>query len=253
MTDPSPAQQIRNLMDRISDLIEASIPAGTVQRLNDAPAVSTEPRMPLHHDIIDARANLKQILASWALLIVEESGTRYDSTDTTTGIAAWIYNQADWLANHPAYADFITEVEDEVHELARIINRGVSGRKFCGWDNGQPVFTQDSGRLNGDATVQAIANGRAELAVMILDEDMTAKDCALALSELHDKKITSRQILKLYEVDRRRRENGAIGEYEGLAPVRVEWYGKRQQPIFRVGEVLNRVQESARHAGQSAS
>lgn len=238
MSDPAPAQKIRNLCDQISDLMEASLPTAGVQRLSDAPGASTEPRLPLHHDTIDTRASLKQILVSWALLIVEERDIEYDGADNATAIAAWIYQRADWLAAHPACDDFITEVEAEVAELSRIVNRGVSSRRFCGWDNGRPVFADGNELRAGDAAGETLRNGRAALAVTVLDVDLPAKDCAEAL-KLHGHEVTAKQILKLQEVDERRRARGAIGPHEGLSPVCRE--GTRNTPIFRVSEVLARL------------
>lgn len=238
MPDPAPAQKIRNLCDQISDLMEVSLPAAGVQRLSDAPGASTEPRLPLHHDTIDTRASLKQILTSWALLIVEERTIEYDSADNATAIAAWIYQQADWLAAHPAYDDFILEVEIEVDALSRIVNRGVSSRKFCGWDNGRPVFADGNSLMSGDAATQTLRNGRAALAITVLDVDLPVKDCAEAL-KLHGHEVTAKQILKMHEVDERRRAGEKIGPHEGLSPVRRE--GPRNTPIFRVSEVLARL------------
>lgn len=238
MPDPTPAQQIRNLCDQISDLMEASLPTAGVQRLSDAPGATTEPRLPMHHDTVEARDHLKQILTSWALLIVEEKRVHYDGRNETTAVAAWIHQQADWMATHPAFDDFITEVEEAIHGLSRIVNRGVSSRKFCGWDNGRPVFANGNELSAGDAAGQTLRNGRAALAITVLDVDLPAKDCAEAL-KLHGHDITAKQILKLHEVDERRRTGGTLGPHEGLSPIRRE--GGRNTPVFRVSEVLARL------------
>lgn len=223
MPDPAPARRIRNLCDQISDLIEASLPTASVQRLSDTSGGSDGRwRAPLHHDTIDARDNLKQILVSWALLIVEERDVDYDNRDETTAVAAWIFQQADWLALHPAYDDFILEVEEAIDGLARIVNRGVSARRP---DLASSVRAEDT-----------------------LTQDLTAEDCATALTQLHDHPITAKQILKLMEVDRRRVVAEKLHWAAALTPVRYD--GRR--PLFRVQEVLTRAKRSARHTGQSA-
>ncbi|WP_172171017.1 hypothetical protein [Brevibacterium sp. CT2-23B] len=223
MTDPTPAGRIRALCDRISDLIEASIPTASVQRLSDTGGGSDGRwRAPLHHDTIDARDNLKQILTSWALLIVEERGVDYDSRDETTAIAAWTFQQADWLALHPAYDDFILEVEEAIDALARIVNRGVSARRP---DLARAVHPEDT-----------------------LNQDLTAEDCATALTQLHDHPITAKQILKLVEVDRRKVAAGTLHQLAALTPSGKD--GRR--PLFRVQEVLTRAKKSGCRSGQKA-
>lgn len=225
MTDPTPAQQIRNLCDQISDLIEASLPTASVQRLSDTGGGGDGRwRAPLHHDTIDARDNLKQILTSWALLIVEERDVDYDSRDETTAIAAWIFQQADWLATHPAYDDFILEVEEAINNLASICNRGVSARR--------PDINLASSVHPEDT----------------LTEDLTAEDCATALTQLHGHPITAKQILKLVEVDRRKVADEKLHEAAALTPVTYD--GRR--PLFRVQEVLNRAKRSGCRSGQKA-
>lgn len=225
MPDPSPAGRIRNLCDQISDLIEASIPTAGVQRLSDTSGGSDGRwRAPLHHDTIDARDNLKQILTSWALLIVEERDVDYDSRDETTAVAAWIFQQADWLAAHPAYDDFILEVEEAIDGLARIVNRGVNARR-------------------PDTDLASSVDPES-----VLKEDLTAEDCATALTKLHECPITAKQILKLVEVDRRRVDAKKLHEAAALTPV--EYDGRR--PLFRVQEVLTRAKRSASRSGQKA-
>lgn len=223
MPDPSPAGRIRALCDQISDLIEASLPTAGVQRLSDTGGGSDGRwRAPLHHDTIDARDDLKQILTSWALLIVEERDVEYDSRDETTAIAAWIFQQADWLATHPAYDDFILEVEEAIDGLARIINRGVSARRP---DLASTVHPEDT-----------------------LNQDLTAEDCATALTQLHNRPITAKQILKLVEVDRRKVAAGTLHQLAALTPSGKD--GRR--PLFRVQEVLTRAKKSASRSGQKA-
>lgn len=226
MPDPAPAERIRALCDHITDLIEASLPTAGVQRLSDTGGGNDGRwRAPLHHDTIDARDNLKQILVSWALLIVEEREVEYDSRDETTAVAAWVYQQADWLATHPAYDDFILEVEAAIDDLARIVNRGVSARR--------PDVNLASSVHPED----------------VLGQDLTAEDCATALTQLHEFQITAKQILKLVEVDRRRVDAKKLHEAAALTPV--EYDGRR--PLFRVQEVLTRAKRSARRSGQKAS
>lgn len=247
MSDPSPAQRVRNLCDQISDTVEASDPASPIASYGGREGTpgSRIHTYPMSDDMLDARDALKALLVSWARLIMDEAETEFDGRDETTSIAAWIYRQADWLGSHPAVDDFLTEVTEAVQDLARIVDRGVSGRSFVGWDNGRPIFAEGA-RTYGTMESERLRNGRAALAVSVLDVDLPAKDCAEAL-RLHGHSVTARQILKLNEVDRRRRSAGKIGEYEGLSPVRVEETGKRVQPIFRVSEVLARL--SGQRAG----
>lgn len=239
MTDPAPAQKIRNLCDQISDLIEAIDPAAPIASYGASEGGGDgQIKYPMTDAMLDARSHLKGILVSWALMVAEEKRDTIDCEDEPSSIAAWLYQRADWIAAHPAFADFIMELEEAIAGLEDVTNRGVSTRKFCGWDNGRPVFAKDSELLSADATGQTLRNGRAALAITVLDVDLPAKDCAEAL-KLHGHAITAKQILKLHEVDERRRVGGKIGPYEGLSPVRRE--GPRNTPIFRVSEVLARL------------
>lgn len=249
MPEPIPAQQVRNLCDQVSDAIEHTNATASVQRLSDAPGGGQAWKAPMHHDTIEARDHLKQTLASWALLIVEERKVEYDSRDEASAVAAWIFQYADWLGAHPAAVDFIAEVEEAIHDLNRISNRGVSSRKFCGWDNGRPIFTEGTSGFSGDGTVLELRNGQDELRQKILTQDLTAKDCAEAL-KLHDVHVTGKQILRMMEVDAGRVMAEKMNELEALTPVFRE--GKRQTPYFRVQEVLDRVNRSARRARQQA-
>lgn len=254
MTDPAPAQQIRNLCDQVSDIVEDSEAAAGIANYGGTEGGngSRTTKYPMSDDMLEARQSLKQILTSWALLIRDEGGHEYTGRDETTAIAAWIYGYAEWMARHPLFEFFIPELTAEIQKLRDIINRCITDRQFVGWDNGRPIFAvgeEGAARTGIGATLN---KGRAMLAISALDADLPARDCAEAL-QLHGHKVTPRQILKLSEVDERRRETGKIGPYEGLSPVRVEFNGKRPQPIFRVGEVLNRIEASARHTRHHAS
>lgn len=249
MPDPTPAEHIRDLCDRVSDTVEHTNATAGVQRLSDAPGGGQAWKAPMHHDTIEARDHLKQTLVSWALLIVEERKVEYDSRDEASAVAAWIFQHADWLGSHPAASDFIAEVEEAIHELNRIANRGVSSRKFCGWDNGRPIFTEGTSGITGDGTVLELRNGQDELRQKILTQDLTAKDCAEAL-KLHDVHVTAKQILRMMEVDAGRVKAEKLSELEALTPVFRE--GKRETPYFRMQEVLTRAKRSASRTRQQA-
>lgn len=255
MTDPSPAQQIRNLCDQISDLIETIEPAAPVANYSgsDNGGGTTTPKAPMTDSMVEARDNLKQILTSWALLITEEGHHTYTSTNDTTAIAAWIYGHANWMARHPAFADFITELEDAIATIHHELNRHIDDRRFCGWHNGHPVYARhDQASVIIDGTTYTPQEGQDRLKAGIADVDLTAKECALVLTQVHGIKTTAKQILKLLEVDNRNRATGTLGPYEGLHPVGRKGPGPKAPLLFRFEEVLTRVQQSGCRSGQKA-
>ena len=255
MPDPSPAQQIRNLCDQISDLIETIEPAAPVPTYGgtDNGGGAAAPKAPMTDNMVIARDNLKQTLTSWALLIVEEGHHNYTGRDETTAIAAWIYGYADWMTHHPAFDDFITEVENEMRAIHDELNRHIDDRRFCGWHNGHPVYARhDQASVIIDGTTYTPQEGQDRLKAGIADVDLTAKECALVLTQVHGIKTTAKQILKLLEVDNGNRATGALGQYEGLHPVGRKGPGPKSPLLFRFEEVLTRTQQSGCRSGQKA-
>ena len=256
MTDPHPAQRIRGLCDQISDLYEAIEPAATVASYggSEGGGGAPVPKAPMTDTMVIARDNLKQTLTSWALLIAEEGHHTYTGKDETTAIAAWICQHADWMAAHPAFDDFITEIEDAIRAIHDEINRHIDDRRFCGWHNDRPVYARhDQASVIVDGQIYTPKQGQDRLKAGIADVDLTAKECALVLTQVHGIKLTAKQILKFLEVDNRNRAAGTLGEYEGLHPVGRKGPGSKAPMLFRFEEVLTRVQQSGCRSGQKAS
>ena len=256
MPNPTPATQIRNLCDQISDLVETIEPAATVASYggSEGGVGAPVPKAPMTDTMVIARDNLKQTLTSWALLIAEEGHHTYTGKDETTAIAAWIYGYSDWMARHPAFDDFITEVEDAIRAIHDEINRHIDDRRFCGWHNDRPVYARhDQASVIVDGQIYTPREGQDRLKAGIADVDLTAKECALVLTQVHGIKLTAKQILKLLEVDNRNRAAGTLGDYEGLHPVGRKGPNPKAPLLFRFEEVLTRVQQSECRSGQKAS
>lgn len=256
MPDPAPAQKIRSLCDQISDLYETIEPAAPVASYggSEGGGGSPAPKAPMTDTMVIARDNLKQTLVSWALLIAEEGHHEYTGTDDATAIAAWIYGYSDWMAHHPAFDDFITEIEDAIRAIHDELNRHIDDRRFCGWHNDRPVYARhDQTSVIVDGQLYTPKQGQDRLKAGIADVDLTAKECALVLTQVHGIKISAKQILKFLEVDNRNRATGALGEYEGLHPVGRKGPGPKAPLLFRFEEVLTRVQHSGCRSGQKAS
>ena len=256
MPDPAPAQKIRSLCDQISDLYETIEPAAPVASYggSEGGGGAPAPKAPMTDTMVIARDNLKQTLVSWALLIAEEGHYDYTGTDDTIAIAAWIYGYADWMAHHPAFDDFIAEIQGAIRAIHDELNRHIDDRRFCGWHNDRPVYARhDQASVMVDGQLYTPKEGQDRLKAGIADVDITAKECALVLTQVHGIKISAKQILKLLEVDNRNRATGALGEYEGLHPVGRKGPGPKSPLLFRFEEVLTRAQHSGCRSGQKAS
>lgn len=106
----------------------------------------TEAAVPYNVKASETAANLKGVLASWAKLIIEETGagtvltlgpacrtcqhsscreirTQGLPADTLTGIAAWLRPRVGWLRHHPAGAGAYDEITEAVREARRICDR----------------------------------------------------------------------------------------------------------------------------------
>ncbi|VEW13546.1 Uncharacterised protein [Brevibacterium casei] len=153
MSDPSPAQRVRNACDSIHDALNLAEHPPAPRGGQSGATSGSRPPMPVA--ILDAKLDLKQKLTSWALMIGEEGGFVIDCDDDTLSIAAWVYTKADWLSAHPAAEDFTEEIEECVNKLTSpYLTR--AQMEFCGEHQGEKIYVR-----RGQATVE-LADGRVE-------------------------------------------------------------------------------------------
>ncbi|TSI12640.1 hypothetical protein [Brevibacterium aurantiacum] len=256
MPEPAPAQLIRNLCDQVSDAIETIEPTAPISQYgaSEGSGGTGQIKYPMTDAMLEARSQLKGVLVSWTLLVAEEKPDTIDCKDEPTSIAAWLYQRAGWLALHPACSDLIMELREGISGLLAVMDRHIDDRRFCGWHNGKPVYARhDQTQVVVDGAVYTPNEGQDRLKVQTASMDLTAKDCAAVLMQVHGMKITPRQILKMLEVDERDRQSGKLGEHEGLSPVGQDGDWNTAPLLFRFEEVLIRVGKSRRVSGLQAS
>lgn len=256
MPDPAPAQRIRNLCDQVSDVIEVIEPSAPISQYgaSEGSGGGGQIKYPMTDAMLSARSQLKGVLVSWTLLVAEEKPDVIDCNDEPTSIAAWLYRRADWLAQHPACPDLIMELQEGISGLHAVMDRHIDDRRFCGWHNGKPVYARhDQTQVVVDGAIYTPNEGQNRLKVQTASMDLTAKECAAVLKQVHGMKITPRQILKMLEVDERDRQSGKLGEHEGLSSVGQGGDWNTAPLLFRFEEVLTRVERTRRVSGLQAS
>jgi len=84
--------------------------------------VSKEPPLPISAHVLDVRAMCCSRLASWSLLVIEERDLH---TERLSGLDVpamcdLLHRHADWLGEHEAADDVVTELESSARDLAGI-------------------------------------------------------------------------------------------------------------------------------------
>jgi hypothetical protein len=104
-------------LDELPELERALLPgAGAGGEKVSGTAV---PGLPLNPAAVEARNNIRAILASWCDLVAERRGTA--PTGRTVGeLAGYLAAAVDWLAAYPAAGDTADEVADFVHAARRV-------------------------------------------------------------------------------------------------------------------------------------
>lgn len=195
MSDPSPAQRVRNLCDNIHDALNLAEHPPAPRGGQSGATSGSRPPMPVA--ILDAKLDLKQKLTSWALMIGEEGGFVIDCDDDTLSIAAWVYTKADWLAQHPAFEDFTIEIDDCVKALRRPY-ASKDERRLVTLFDGAPIYAwpwEQTVRLP-DGTVERTHTLRERLKGQTLDKVLAAPNVSAVLREIYDMDVPPDTIRK---------------------------------------------------------
>lgn len=197
MSDPA---HIRALCDRIYDALTISEHPPSSKGEQGVGAGASRPPMPTV--ILDAKEDLKAKLVSWALMIGEEGDVVVDCDNNSYSIAAWIYTKADWLAEHPAVDDFVTEVEEKLQAL-RLPYQAKTELEYCGEHQGEKVYVRRGQRtaVLADGTVEQVKTLKAWSNTQMLDVIDTPKMVAEIVSVIFGRPITAKAITTAYSDD----------------------------------------------------
>jgi hypothetical protein len=80
------------------------------------------PRLPYAKGVSLAAGELKNVLSTWARVIVEETRAE-PPRDTITSIASWLRPRAEWLRHHPAGQEAHDGICDAVNAARRVCDR----------------------------------------------------------------------------------------------------------------------------------
>jgi len=80
--------------------------------------------LPLSEAAADARDAIRRVLASWAALVVDGRRITFAPRRAVPDVARFLGTHLDWLAGHPAAADFADEVNDLTAMARRAIEPG---------------------------------------------------------------------------------------------------------------------------------
>lgn len=195
MPDPTPAQQIRNLMDSVHDALSISEHPPAPKGGQGGSAGASRPPMPV--SILDAKLDLKQKLTSWALMVSEEAEVVINCDDNSYSIAGWIYTKADWLAEHPALDDFMDEIEECIKALRRPY-ASKDERRLVTIFNEAPIYAwpwETTIRLP-DGTVHLAHTLREELKGQTMDRTLAAPNVSAVLREIFNMDVPADTIRK---------------------------------------------------------
>lgn len=196
MTDPSPAQQVRNLMDSVHDALSIAEHPPAPKGGQGGSAGGSRPPMPTA--ILDAKLDLKQKLVSWTLMVSEEAEVVINCDDNSYSIAGWLYTKADWLAEHPAVDDFIDEVEECVKALRRPYASKDERRLVHITDDGALVYAWpwEATKQLPDGTVERTHTLRERLKGRTMDKTLAAPNVSAVLREIFDMDVPADTIRK---------------------------------------------------------
>jgi len=68
------------------------------------------------------RSDTTHLLSSWSEMIVDERGVTGPTSLDVTALTSFVQAHLDWLAAHPAAADFADEIEGLAADVGRVLN-----------------------------------------------------------------------------------------------------------------------------------
>lgn len=244
MTDPSPAQQIRNLMDSVHDALSIAEHPPSPKGGQGGSASASRPPMPV--SILDAKLDLKAKLTSWALMVSEEAEVVITCDDNSYSIAGWIYTKADWLAGHPALDDLLGEIEECVKTL-RAPYQSRADLEYCGEHQGEKIYVRrgQTTAVLPDGTVERVSSLKAWGASHMLDVIDTPKVVADIIRTFFIPDITAKKITTMHSDDN---NPDRPKRARPLRPATIE----NGRKLYRVSDVLDRLRESTGVVEESA-
>jgi hypothetical protein len=93
---------------------------------------SREATLPLPEAAVHARAEIRGVLASWSGLVVAELGPVGAPSRTVPAMTQFLIRNLNWLATHPAAADFAAEIAELTAQAARALDPGQKKRPPLG-------------------------------------------------------------------------------------------------------------------------
>lgn len=194
-------------------------------------------KLPFSEKLLECKADLKATLASWALMVAEESNPPLDCADTIEGIAGWLSLNSTHLDAHPAVEDFHQEVGNILTAIYSHLNP--AEWEYCGEWNGITIRVP-----KGQKTV-TFPNGEVQLVETIkkqrrrktLEHVGTAKEVSDILAIIHSITVTPKQIIKWYEHDKKKRSQGLLQPFDGLDNSGMNG----RKPLFKVDDVVSRI------------
>jgi hypothetical protein len=93
---------------------------------------SREIALPLPEAAVHARAEIRGVLASWSGLVVAELGPAGAPSRTVPEMTQFLIRNLNWLATHPAAADFAAEIAELTAHAARALDPGQKNRTPLG-------------------------------------------------------------------------------------------------------------------------
>jgi hypothetical protein len=100
--------------------------------LRDKVRSSREISLPLPDAAVHARAEIRGVLASWSGLVVAELGPVGAPSRSVPEMTNFLIRNLNWLATHPAAADFATEVAELTAGAGRALDPGQKKRTPLG-------------------------------------------------------------------------------------------------------------------------
>lgn len=67
-------------------------------------------RLPVNPKAVEARSDVKHLLASWSRLVVDERGVGGPPDSAVRGLVAYLLRHLAWLSAHPAVGDLVEEL-----------------------------------------------------------------------------------------------------------------------------------------------
>ncbi|MFE7572370.1 hypothetical protein ACFU76_36450 [Streptomyces sp. NPDC057539] len=92
---------------------------------------SSTPGIPLNDRAVEARAEARAVLASWAAMVKEDIGAPPLVEPTVHAMSRFLLSHFDWLAGHPTAArDFAEELKTLIARLSSLNGRAPQARRL---------------------------------------------------------------------------------------------------------------------------